>query len=180
MKTAGYLKRNIPNFLSALRIFLIIPFIMAIDHNDNLVVIITAATIVLTDFLDGRLARAWNVMSSTGKILDPLADKLCTALAGISIVHLRGFPLWLLILFMIRDFGILIAGLVLMKYRNIMPVSDMLGRFAMGMVAACLSIYLFDVKPLKLPLVILTVIMILVSAISYGRYFYRVMRREAV
>jgi CDP-diacylglycerol--glycerol-3-phosphate 3-phosphatidyltransferase len=179
VKSTG-LKRYIPNILSAVRIILIIPFVMAIDRNDNLIVIITAATIVLTDYLDGRLARAWNAISSTGKILDPLADKICTALAGISIVHLRGFPLWLLILFIVRDFGILIAGLILMRYRDVVPASDMVGRFAMGTVAVCLSVYLFDIKPLKLPTVIVTVVIILVSAVSYGYNFYRVMHQKTV
>jgi CDP-diacylglycerol--glycerol-3-phosphate 3-phosphatidyltransferase len=171
-------RKHLPNFLSALRLVLIIPFIIALSHNDHLMVIIVAATIVLTDFLDGQLARAWHVISETGKILDPLADKVCTAMAALSLVIFRGFPLWLLILIAVRDFAILIAGVILMKYRHIVPVSDMVGRITMGVVAVCLLIYLFALEQLKMPMIAVTVVVILASAISYGHYFYTLMRQK--
>ena len=80
----GPFKRNLPNILSGLRIFLMIPFILAIKNTDHLLLIISAVSIVLTDYLDGKLARAWNVVSKLGKVLDPTADKICTALTALS------------------------------------------------------------------------------------------------
>jgi CDP-diacylglycerol--glycerol-3-phosphate 3-phosphatidyltransferase len=172
--------RNIPNFLSVLRIIFIIPFIFAVRQNQHFLAILTAAVIVLTDFLDGQLARAWNVTSQTGKILDPLADKICTALAAVSLVYLRGFPLWLFILIFVRDFLILAAGIALLKYKQIVPVSDTVGKITMGVIAACLLVFLFNIGPLKQPLVGITVTVVLASAISYGYHFVRVWRRRTL
>jgi cardiolipin synthase (CMP-forming) len=174
----GPFKRNLPNLLSGLRLLLIIPFVVALSHDNNLIVVIVAGSIVLTDFLDGQLARAWHVVSETGKILDPLSDKICTALAALSLVYYRGFPLWLLILIMVRDFAILVAGVILMKYRHVVPVSDMIGKVTMAVVAACLLTYLFGLDPLKMLMVTVTVVIIPISAVSYGYHFYSIMRQK--
>jgi CDP-diacylglycerol--glycerol-3-phosphate 3-phosphatidyltransferase len=176
----NWFQRNLPNFLSGLRIIFIIPFIFAVQHNEHFLAILTAATIVLTDFLDGQLARAWNVTSQLGKILDPLADKICTALAAASLVYLRGFPLWLFILIFVRDFLILAAGIALLKYKQIVPVSDMVGKITMGVIAACLLIFLFNIEQLKQPMVAITVTVVLASAVSYGYLFVKVWRRRAL
>jgi cardiolipin synthase (CMP-forming) len=176
----NWFRRNLPNLISGLRLLLIIPFVIALSHNDHLLVILVAATIVLTDFLDGQLARAWHVISETGKILDPLSDKVCTALAALSLVYYRGFPFWLLVLIAVRDFAILVAGVILMKYRHVVPVSDMVGRVTMTVVSACLLIYLFSLEILKSPMIIVTVIVIVISAVSYGHNFYTLMRRKPI
>ena len=70
----GPFKRNLPNILSGLRIFLMIPFILAIKNTDHFLLIISAFSIVLTDYLDGKLARACvqmpvlqDVTASTGR-----------------------------------------------------------------------------------------------------------------
>ncbi len=169
----GPFKRNLPNLLSGLRIFLMIPFVLAIRNNDSLMLIISAVSIVLTDYLDGKLARAWNVVSKTGKVLDPLADKICTALTALSLVLFRGFPVWLLVIIIIRDVGILLAGLILIKYRRFVPVSDTIGKIAMVSIVFCLLTYLFNVHSLQTISMIETVVALVASAASYGVRFLR-------
>jgi CDP-diacylglycerol--glycerol-3-phosphate 3-phosphatidyltransferase len=174
----GPLKRNLPNFLSALRLVLIIPFMVAIRRDDNLVIIVSAVSIVLTDYLDGKLARAWNIVSSTGKILDPLADKICTGLAALSLVYFRGFPLWLLIVIIARDIGILLAGLILLRLRHIVPASNIVGKISMVTVALCLMVYLFDIKAIMPGMIIITVLALAVSVVSYSALFLRMIWRK--
>ncbi len=169
----GPFKRNLPNLLSGLRIFLMIPFILAMRNNDDLMLIISAVSIVLTDYLDGKLARAWNVVSNAGKVLDPLADKVCTALTALSLVLFRGFPMWLLVLIVIRDVGILLAGLILIRYRRIVPVSDIIGKVAMTSIVICLLTYLFSAHSLKAISMYETVVALAASAVSYGVRFVR-------
>jgi CDP-diacylglycerol--glycerol-3-phosphate 3-phosphatidyltransferase len=174
----GPLKRNLPNFLSALRLVLIIPFMVAIRRDDNLVIIVSAVSIVLTDYLDGKLARAWNIVSSTGKILDPLADKICTGLAALSLVYFRGFPLWLMIVIIARDIGILLAGLILLRLRHIVPASNIVGKISMVTVALCLMVYLFDIKAIMPGMIIITVLALAVSVVSYSALFLRMIWRK--
>jgi CDP-diacylglycerol--glycerol-3-phosphate 3-phosphatidyltransferase len=173
------LKRIIPNLLSASRLVLIVPFVIVLA-NDNLewLIVITAA-IAITDFLDGYLARVWNVVSDAGKILDPLFDKICTAVAAVALVKFRGFPIGLLAAMVIRDIVILLAGLTLIRSRNIIPVSNLIGRITMGMMTICFAVYILNIKPLKLPVVYLTLLVMIASLVSYGLKFIRAIAHKA-
>ena len=66
------LYRYIPNTLSVLRVFLILPFTYSLAYDDMLAVLLIAVTMILTDYFDGYLARKRNVVSDAGKILEPL------------------------------------------------------------------------------------------------------------
>ena len=136
---------------------LIIPFICAIAQNHTALLIFIAIIMVLSDYIDGYLARAWNAVSEAGKIIDPVADKICTSAAAGSLVFYRGFPFWLLVLFVARDLLILGAGLILIRRQRLIPVSNITGKITMGIMVACLIVYLFNIHRLKIPVVILTV-----------------------
>jgi CDP-diacylglycerol--glycerol-3-phosphate 3-phosphatidyltransferase len=161
------LYKHIPNMLSGLRIFLIIPFIYSLAYDDMPAVVLIAVTMILTDYFDGFLARRWNIESETGRILDPLADKICVASVGLVLVFLRGFPPLLLIAMIARDLGILLTGLLVIRNRSVVPVSNILGKITAGVMAACLLVYLFEIGFLKAPAVIITIIMLVVSSLSY-------------
>lgn len=112
---------GIPNILCYIR-FLLIPvfvilYIRANDPRDYL----RAAAVVfvsgLTDFLDGFIARRFNMVTELGKIIDPLADKLTQA----SLIFVLIFKMeienmiFLLILFVLMQLFLLVAGLVMLK-----------------------------------------------------------------
>lgn len=168
--------RFIPNLISGLRIFLIIPFTYSLAYDDMTAVVLITVTMILSDYFDGYLARKWDVVSDAGKILDPLADKLCVAAIGLVLVFMRGFPLMLAILLVLRDILILIAGVLLIRKDSHVPISNDLGKVTVGIIALCLLIYLFQVDFLKSPAVVLTVIMLAVSTVSYWRAFQRIIR----
>jgi CDP-diacylglycerol--glycerol-3-phosphate 3-phosphatidyltransferase len=66
----------------------------------------------LTDFIDGEVARRYNVVTNFGKLMDPLVDKIMVAAAFISLVPLKAIPAWAATAVVARDF--LITGLRLM------------------------------------------------------------------
>lgn len=161
------LYKHIPNILSGLRIFLVIPFVYSLAYDDMPAVILIAATIILTDYFDGFLARRWRSETEVGRILDPLADKICVASVGMALVFLRGFPPLLLLALIVRDLGILMAGLLVIRNRSAVPVSNVLGKLTVGVIAACLLVYLFEIEFLKTLTVIITIIMLVLSSLSY-------------
>lgn len=102
----------LPNQLTVLRIVLTpVFFILFLQNNDLLkqISVIVFLIAAITDWYDGWLARKFNYITSWGKFMDPLADKILTSAAFIGFVMIDILPLWMVILIIFRDF--LITGL---------------------------------------------------------------------
>lgn len=110
---------KIPNILCYIR-FLLIPFfvilyIRAVTPTDYLKAGVIVFVSGLTDFLDGFIARKFNMITEFGKLIDPLADKLTqAALIFVMVVKIKWMFL-LLILFVLMQLFLLIAGIVMLK-----------------------------------------------------------------
>ena len=106
----------IPNILSLLRILLIPVYVCIYLHADQKWEYIIAAVILslscITDFLDGWIARKFQMVTNIGKLLDPIADKF-TQLCLLGCLSVEYRPLWILLaLFIIKESFQLIALLV--------------------------------------------------------------------
>ena len=105
---------NLPNSLTLSRLVLTAVFVIgftlgdAVGYGIALVAFIIAA---ITDFLDGYFARKLNLVTSLGKLLDPIADKVLTASAFIFLcAHEQNFcPAWVVVVILAREF--LVTGL---------------------------------------------------------------------
>jgi CDP-diacylglycerol--glycerol-3-phosphate 3-phosphatidyltransferase len=101
---------NLPNAITLARIFLV-PFIVVvllttrIPHWDiwGASLFLAAA---LTDLLDGHLARRRKQVTTLGRLLDPIADKLLISSALISLVQLRLAPAWMVVIIIGREFAV--------------------------------------------------------------------------
>lgn len=100
---------NLPNRLTILRIFLIpfFVFFMLSDFSKWIALIIFVVA-SLTDMLDGKIARKYNLVTDFGKFMDPLADKLLVCSALICLVELKRIPAWIVIAIISR--GFIISG----------------------------------------------------------------------
>jgi CDP-diacylglycerol--glycerol-3-phosphate 3-phosphatidyltransferase len=121
-----------------------------------------------SDYLDGSLARKWKATTLTGRVLDPVADKICIIAVGVSLVIFKGFPLLLLIALVLRDLIILMASVFLIRKSNDVPVSNLIGKIAVGVISVSMLAFLFNIEFLKLPTIIATALMIPLSLWSYG------------
>ena len=101
---------TIPNLLSLFRLLLIPVYVIIYLHGDHFIAAAILAVSCLTDLIDGKIARHFNMISAIGKILDPLADK-ATQLALILCLSVEYPLLWCLIgCFIIKEGFQLIAG----------------------------------------------------------------------
>jgi CDP-diacylglycerol--glycerol-3-phosphate 3-phosphatidyltransferase len=83
---------------------------MSLDFpGSKVVALILFLLATLTDYLDGELARRWNLITDFGKLMDPLVDKILTAAAFILLIPLEALPAWVVIVIIAREF--LITGL---------------------------------------------------------------------
>ena len=100
---------NLPNKLTVLRMVMIPFFVLfLLLGNGNgvtkwiaLILFILAS---LTDFLDGKIARKYKLVTNFGKFMDPLADKLLVCSAMICLVALERIPAWIVIIIIAREF----------------------------------------------------------------------------
>lgn len=97
--------KHVPNILTVARIvaslLLVVLYVRADDITLTIVLIFIAASI--TDKLDGDIARKYNVISKTGKLLDPIADKLLLIVVLIILVSEQLLPLWGLIYVIVKE-----------------------------------------------------------------------------
>ena len=68
-----------------------------------LIVFVSAA---ISDFFDGYFARKWSMVSSFGKLMDPLADKMLVSAALIALVYMQQLPVWIVVIIICREFWV--------------------------------------------------------------------------
>lgn len=112
---------NLPNKLTVLRIIMV-PFFVLFMLTDlggdanKWIALILFCVASLTDLLDGKIARARNLVTNFGKFMDPLADKLLVCSAMICMIPLGKLPAWFVIIIIAREF--IISGFRLVASDN--------------------------------------------------------------
>ncbi|MCI5823055.1 MAG: CDP-diacylglycerol--glycerol-3-phosphate 3-phosphatidyltransferase [Pararoseburia sp.] len=112
---------NLPNKLTIFRVILI-PFfvvLLLLDPSNQMYRYISLAIFIvasLTDMLDGKIARKYNLVTNFGKFMDPLADKLLVCSAMICLVETKQLAAWIVIVIIAREF--IISGFRLIASDN--------------------------------------------------------------
>ena len=126
---------NLPNSLSFLRIILI-PWFIYFFHTGHIeTAIIIMIVALLTDWFDGKAARWTNDVSEMGKILDPLADKLCLASVALYFLWIGQLPLWFVLFAILRDTLIFIGAAYVRFRHSVVTTSLWPGKWAVGFVS---------------------------------------------
>ncbi len=112
---------NLPNKLTVFRMILVPVFVAVLligQDSSNMRLLADAIFIVasLTDMLDGKIARKYNLVTDFGKFMDPLADKLLVTSALICLIDTKQLPAWIVIIIVAREF--IISGFRLVAADN--------------------------------------------------------------
>lgn len=137
---------NLPNKLTVFRVILIVPFVVFMltgiggAYSDwiALAIFIIAS---LTDLLDGKIARKYNLVTNFGKFMDPIADKLLVCSAMICLIEMERIPAWVVIIIIAREF--IISGFrQVASDNNIVIAASYWGKFktTFQMIMVCLMI----------------------------------------
>ena len=104
------MEMNLPNKLTLLRVFMIPIFLLVLflapEPVNRYVAVVIFIVASLTDMLDGKIARKYNLVSNFGKFMDPLSDKLLVMSALVSMVALEDLAAWVVIIILAREFAI--------------------------------------------------------------------------
>lgn len=112
---------NLPNKLTLFRVVLIPFFVFFLlapyfEGYGNYIAVVIFIVASITDFLDGKIARKYNLVTNFGKFMDPLADKLLVCSALICLIQLELIPAWVVIIIIAREF--IISGFRLVASDN--------------------------------------------------------------
>ena len=169
--------KHIPNMLTILR-FILIPFIVVLILKEKFLDAFILLTISsLSDVLDGRIARKFNLVTDIGKLLDPLADKANQISVLVSLVIIKVIPIWIVVILFIKEF-ILIAGASWLYGKKVVVSSKWYGKmttviFYLAIVSSFfIRIFNFKVQ-FDIYLYYIGVALAIFSLIMYFKDFYQ-------
>jgi CDP-diacylglycerol--glycerol-3-phosphate 3-phosphatidyltransferase len=136
--------KSLPNILSMCRLFIIPVLVVLLLFPGKAIRVIAAILFVLasiTDYLDGYLARRYNVVSALGKLLDPMADKVLVTAVLVMLVSLKegSAPAWMVVIILGREIiisslrgvasarGVVMQAEELGKYKTILQIFALTG-----------------------------------------------------
>ncbi len=167
---------NLPNKLTMFRVILIPFFIVflliPLTPYDKWIALAIFIIASLTDLLDGKIARKYNLVTNFGKFMDPLADKLLVCSALICLIELNKIPSWMVIIIIAREF--IISGFRLVASDNgVVIAASYFGKFktTFQMVAVCLMIA--DIPALALVTQIVLWIAVILTVVSLVDYLIK-------
>ena len=169
---------NLPNKLTTLRIILIPFFVGCLlyqgGENTSFRYIAAGIFIVasLTDLLDGKIARKYNLVTNFGKFMDPLADKLLVCSALICLIELGQLPAWMVIVIVSREF--IISGFRrVAAEQGIVIAASYWGKFKTTFQMIAIILMIVDLKVLNPVTWLCTWIALILTVISLVDYIQK-------
>jgi len=170
---------NLPNALSLVRIFLVpvlVVFLIVVPRPYNLTAAAVFLAAVLTDWLDGRIARRMHQVTNLGKLLDPVADKLLISASLISLVQVGRAPAWMVVLIVCRDLAITGLRGIAASQNVIIQASDF-GKATMVAEVVAVALLIVNWPRFSVPLgQAALMVAILLSLASGAIYFHKFWR----
>ena len=136
---------NLPNKLTVFRVILVVPFVILLLGQNagwvwydalfggvasymNWITLVIFVVACLTDLIDGKIARKYNLVTNFGKFMDPLADKLLVCAAMICLIELGRIPAFIVVIIISREF--IISGFRLIASDNgVVIAASMWGKY---------------------------------------------------
>jgi len=169
---------NIPNTLTMLRILavpVVVVALLAEVPNGDLWAGIVFAIAACTDGLDGYIARRRDQVTTFGKLMDPLADKLLIVAALVSLVSLGRLEAWIAMVIIARELAVTGLRAVAVE-QGVVISASWLGKLKTALQVAAI-IALIAVDPATLAVDLLVYAMLAITVISGADYFFGVRRR---
>ena len=167
---------NLPNGLTSVRIIAIPLFAWLVLRADNIhtgwmwAAFICFVVLMITDKLDGDIARARGLVTDFGKIADPIADKalMTTALVCLNIVG--AFSYWFTIIIVVRELGITLWRMVELRRGNVVPASKG-GKLKTALQSLAMGLYLCPLPDwMEIPRLLVLIAATIVTVVTGIQY----------
>jgi CDP-diacylglycerol--glycerol-3-phosphate 3-phosphatidyltransferase len=174
---------NLPNTISLVRIGVIpVLFFLLLSPGPLMSIVIAVLFIAaaLTDLLDGHVARRYHIVTTMGKFLDPIADKLIVNTAMILLIPIGRIPTWIVAIIIIRDFivdgirniasseGLIIDASPLGKRKTLCQI------FAVSALMIHYPFFGADAHAVGMVILYIALVLTVLSGFDYFIKFYRI------
>jgi CDP-diacylglycerol---glycerol-3-phosphate 3-phosphatidyltransferase len=169
---------NLPNTLTVLRILLVPVVIVALldeTPNGDAIAAGVFALAAITDGLDGYFARSRGAVTTFGKLMDPIADKLLVTAALVALVSLNRLEAWVAMVIIAREFAVTgLRGLA--AEQGVVIQASWLGKVKTALqIAAIIALIVFHPAPLSVDLLVYAAVA--ATVISGVDYFFGLRKR---
>ena len=177
---------NIPNALTALRLVLVVPFVIYFMNEEYLKAIVVLGVSGLTDIFDGMIARRFHQFTELGQMLDPLSDKLTQLAMAISLAIKQPILIPLLAIFVLKESLMVSAAIFLISKNKKKPSgSEWYGKAAtilfyisFGIIVALKAIWNFESFPLSVFLLSVTAALMIYAFVKYSRTYFSILHSD--
>jgi CDP-diacylglycerol--glycerol-3-phosphate 3-phosphatidyltransferase len=169
---------NVPNLLTVVRILLVPVIVVALlegTPNADMLAAIVFAVAAFTDGLDGYIARSRGSVTTFGKLMDPLADKLLIIAPLVSLVSLDRIAAWVAMVIIAREFAVTALRMVAVEQGVVIPASALGKLKTISQVAAIFAVIAVSSTPLWVDLLVYFAVATTVA--SGADYFFGLRRR---
>jgi CDP-diacylglycerol---glycerol-3-phosphate 3-phosphatidyltransferase len=169
---------NVPNLLTVVRILLVPVLVVALlqkTSGGDVLAAIVFAIASLTDAIDGYLARSRNSVTTFGKLMDPIADKLLIIAALVVLVSLGRLEAWVAMVIIAREFAVTVLRVAVGTQQGVVISAAPLGKLKTAMqVAMVIALIAEHGHPLWLEVLIYATVF--VTVLSGADYFFGLRR----
>jgi CDP-diacylglycerol--glycerol-3-phosphate 3-phosphatidyltransferase len=171
---------NVPNVLTVIRILLVPVLVVALLEKTNdgdLLAAIVFAVASLTDAIDGYLARSRNWVTTFGKLMDPIADKLLIVAALIALVSLNRLEAWVAMVIIAREFAVTVLRVAVGTQQGIVISANTFGKLKTGsQVLMVMLLIAVGSGPRPAWLYVIVYLTVVVTVLSGADYFFGLRR----
>ena len=164
---------TISNMISILRACMALPILYFLREGKGDIALIFILIAIVSDVLDGWLARISNEITDIGKILDPVADKVVIFSVMLYLMFADRMPAYFFLLLAVRDLTIVLMGVYLLNNCKIAPYSNKLGKIAVTFTSATVLAFVYSdiAHNWVLPIMWISIFFLLISWVQYCHFF---------
>lgn len=177
---------NIPNTLTVIRFFLIIPFVYYFLNNHYIKAVVVLAASGITDMLDGLIARKFNQFTELGQMLDPLFDKLTQAAVAVCLAIKQPILIPLLAIFVVKELLMVTAAVILISKNKKKPsgskwygkAATVMFYISFGVIVALKSILGKEYLLVSIILLSITAGFMIYAFVRYAKIYFAILHSE--
>ncbi|MEO0136453.1 MAG: CDP-alcohol phosphatidyltransferase family protein [candidate division WOR-3 bacterium] len=170
-------KLTISNLITLFRFFLLPVMIYFLIRKDRITAFVIMLIALLSDVIDGYIARKFHQESELGRVLDPLCDKISLVVILLTLLLINAVPIWAVIMIALRDILIIVGSYILLRSKRKVYKSNILGRITGFLFGVMILAFTLEFKAVGMAALYISIPFMLGAFITYCQRFFITLRQ---